>query len=153
MDSDRFPLFVLFTERIAKNIKRIADQRMEPYGLRSSHIMCILQLSKIEGGLSSTALADACGVDKAFISRITTELVDKKYIKKNDENAKGKYKTKFVLTESGEEIKNIIVGILEEYFKRVDANITSKKLEIFYEVLEKIDTGIAKLIKDDCIKE
>ena len=149
MESERFPLFVLFTERISKNIKRIEDEKMEPYGLRSSHVMCILQLSKVEGGLSSTALAEACGVDKAFISRITAELVEKGYITKNDENAVGKYKNKFILTEKGNDIKGIITGILEDCFKRVDSNITMKKLEIFYDVLEKIDIGIAKLIKDE----
>ena len=108
MESERFPLFVLFTERISKNIKRIEDEKMEPYGLRSSHVMCILQLSKVEGGLSSTALAEACGVDKAFISRITAELVEKGYITKNDENAVGKYKNKFILTEKGNDIKGML---------------------------------------------
>ena len=148
MDYDRFSPFVLFTERISKNMKRIADEKMEPYGLRSSHVMCILQLEKNEGGLSSTALAEACGVDKAFISRITAELMEKKYIVK-DENAKGKYKTKFVLTESGQEINRIIVGVLKECFEHVDSKLSVKKLEIFYEMLEKIDSGISDLIKDE----
>ena len=148
MDSERFSPFVLFIERISKNIKRIADEKMEPYGLRSSHVMCILQLAKNEGGLSSTALAEACGVDKAFISRITSELIEKEYIMKDEKNAKGKYKTKLILTDKGIEINHILVNILEECFRQVDASFTSKKLELFYEVLEKIDTGIAYLIKE-----
>lgn len=147
MDSERFSPFVLFIERISKNIKRIADIKMEPFGLRSSHVMCILQLAKNEGGLSSTALADACGVDKAFVSRITAELMDKKYIMKDEENAIGKYKTKLILTDSGKELHKIIVGILEECFLTVDARLTQKKLEIFYDVLEKVDIGIAALLK------
>ena len=148
MDSDRFSPFVLYIERISKNIKRIADEKMEPYGLRSSHVMCILQLAKNKEGLSSTALADACGVDKAFISRITSELIEKKYIMKDEKNAKGKYKTKLILTEAGVEIDKVIVGILEDCFEQVDANLTSKRLEVFYEVLEKIDIGIAGLLKE-----
>lgn len=145
MDYERFSSFVLFTERISKNIKRIADLKMEPHGLRSSHVMCILQLAKSNGGLSSTALADACGVDKAFISRITSELSEKDYITK-DKNAKGKYKTKFVLTEKGQEMNGVITGILAECFEHVDARLSLKKLEIFYETLEKIDFGIADLL-------
>ena len=147
MDSERFSPFVLFIERISKNIKRIADIKMEPYGLRSSHVMCILQLAKNEEGLSSTALADACGVDKAFISRITSELMEKKYIMKDEENATGKYKTKLILTETGKEINKVIVGILEECFQAVDAKLTSKKLEVFYDVLGKVDSGIDELLK------
>ncbi len=147
MDSERFSPFVLFIERISKNIKRIADIKMEPYGLRSSHVMCILQLAKNEGGLSSTALADACGVDKAFISRITSELMEKEYIKKDEENAIGKYKTKLILTENGKEINRVIVGILDECFREVDSKLTQKKLGVFYDVLEKVDNGIAELLK------
>ncbi len=148
MDYERFSSFVLYTERISKNIKRIADLKMEPYGLRSSHVMCILQLAKSEIGLSSTALAEACGVDKAFISRITSELTEKDYITK-DKNAKGKYKTKFVLTEKGQRINMEITDILIECFKHVDAKLSVKKLEIFYETLEKIDFGIADLLDDE----
>lgn len=148
MDSERFSPFVLFIERISKNIKRIEDMKMEPYGLRSSHVMCILQLAKTEGGLSSTALADACGVDKAFISRIASELMEKNYIVKDEKNAKGKYKTKLILTDKGWEIYHIIVDILEDCFKKVDANFSMKKLDVFYEVLEKIDFGIEELIKN-----
>ena len=148
MDSDRFSPFLLYIERISKNIKRIADEKMAPYGLRSSHVMCILQLAKNEGGLSSTALSDACGVDKAFISRITSELMEKKYIEKDEKNATGKYKTKLILTDEGVKINKIIVDILEDCFKHVDAGFTAKKLEVFYEVLSKIDTGIVGLVKE-----
>lgn len=147
MDSERFSPFVLFIERISKNIKRIADIKMEPYDLRSSHVMCILQLAKSEGGLSSTALADACGVDKAFVSRITSELMEKKYITRDEENASGKYKTKLILTQKGEEINGVIVDILNQCFREVDAKLTAKKLEVFYDVLEKIDLGVSDLLK------
>ena len=148
MDSERFSPFVLFIERISKNIKRVADAKMEPYGLRSSHIMCILQLAKSEGGLTSTALSDACGVDKAFISRIVAELMEKNYVEKDEKNAKGKYKTKLILTAQGREIYGVINEALEECFKEVDSKITMKKLEVFYSVLSEIDEGIGRLLKD-----
>ena len=147
MNSDRFSPFVLYLERISKNIKRVADNKMEPYGLRSSHVMCMLQLAKSEGGLSSTALSEACGVDKAFISRITGELMDKNYIEKDEKNATGKYKTKLILTQSGWEIYGVISEILEDCFKQIDSNLSMKKLDVFYEILGKIDTGIANLVK------
>lgn len=148
MDTERFTPFVLYIERISKNIKRIADEKMEPYGLRSAHIMCILQLGKSQGGLSSSTLADVCGVDKAFISRITNELLEKKYIKKQ-QGYLGKYKIKFVLTENGIEIHKIIKNVVMECLDRVDSHISMRKLEIFYEVLSDIDSGIASLVKKE----
>ena len=138
MDTERFTPFVLYIERISKNIKRIADEKMAPYGLRSAHVMCIMQIGKSENGLSSSELADACGVDKAFISRITTELLEKNYITKAD-GTEGKYKIKFTLTESGEKINKEIVSIVMECIDKVDSHISMKKLEIFYELLSGID--------------
>ena len=146
MASERFSPFVLLIERISKNIKRVADEKMEPYGLRSPHVMCLLQLAKNDGGLSSTALAEACGVDKAFISRIASELTEKNYITKDEKNATGKYKTKLILTESGWQIHEVIVGILDQCFEQVDANLSVKKLEVFYDMLGKIDAGIDNLV-------
>ncbi len=144
MESERFAPFVLHTERIAKNIKRLADAKMEPYGLRSAHIMCILQLAKSEKGLSSAELSEACGVDKAFVSRITSELTKKSYIIRS--GAAGKYKTKFVLTDEGLEIFKKIQDLLCEFIGKISKNTPTRKLEIFYEVLGSIDENLAQII-------
>ncbi|MBO5339004.1 MAG: MarR family transcriptional regulator [Clostridia bacterium] len=145
MDNTRFTPFVLLIERISKNIKRIADKEMEPYGLRSSHVMCMLQLSKTENGLSSSSLADACGVDKAFISRVTNELLEKGYITKEEIPTK-KYKTNFTLTQSGEEVIEKLNGIVANYVHCVNKNVPSTDIERFYEIMYEFDkeiTGIA----------
>ena len=144
MESERFVPFILQTERIAKNIKRLADAKMEPYGLRSAHVMCILQLAKSEKGLSSAELSEACGVDKAFISRITTELTEKGYIVRS--GAAGKYKTKFVLTDEGLKIYEILQDLLCEFIGKISKNTPLRKLEIFYEVLGSIDNSLAQII-------
>ncbi|MBQ7353209.1 MAG: MarR family transcriptional regulator [Clostridia bacterium] len=148
MDKERFTPFVLYIERISKNIKRIADEKMAPYSLRSAHVMCIMQLGKNTEGLSSSELSEACGVDKAFISRITSELIEKGYIAKED-GSEGKYKIKFYLTEKGEEINQIIVQIVMECLEKVDSHISLKKLEIFYELLAGIDKGVEALVKKE----
>jgi len=104
--------------------------------------MCILQLAKSENGLSSAELSNVCGVDKAFISRITAELMGKNYISRNIGPKQGKYKTKFLLTEEGEKINNILNEIITEFINQISKNTPVKKLEIFYEVLSTIDMGL-----------
>ena len=148
MDKERFTPFVLYIERISKNIKRVADDKMAPYGLRSAHVMCILQIGKTENGLSSSELAEACGVDKAFISRVTAELIEKGHIAKAD-GTEGKYKIKFQLTDSGKEIYKEIVNIVMGCIDTVDTHISVQKLEIFYELLSGIDRGIEALVKKE----
>lgn len=146
MKGEGFISFILYTERIAKNIKRIADSVMKPYGLRSSHIMCLLRISENEGGISSSELALACGVDKAFISRITFELTDKEYITKSSAHV---YKTKFVLTEKGKEINNIINEATSLAIAEITRDISAEKMRTFYSVLSKLDSGISDILKKE----
>ena len=148
MGNERFTPFVLLIERISKNIKRIADKEMEPYGLRSAHVMCMLQLSKTENGLSSSALAEACGVDKAFISRITNELLEKGYIYKEEFPTK-KYKTSFYLTETGNEINKKMMEIVNNYVHSVNKNVSKRDIERFYEVLNEFDLEISKIANEE----
>ena len=147
MDNERFTPFVLLIERISKNIKRIADKEMEQYGLRSSHVMCMLQLAKTENGLSSSALAEACGVDKGFISRVTNELLEKGYIVKEDDPKKV-YKTHFILTKSGMEINRKMTEIVSNYVSLVNHNVSKKELEAFYLVLNEFDLEISKIVTE-----
>lgn len=153
MESERFVPFVLYTERISKNIKRLADAKMEPYGIRSAHIMCILQLAKSEEGLSSAELSRVCGVDKAFISRITSELMEKNYISRDIGPKQGKYKTKFLLTDSGIEICKIINNLISEFIRKINKNTPVKKLETFYDVLNSIDTELDKITNKEIDKK
>lgn len=147
MDNERFTPFVLLIEKISKNIKRIADREMEQYGLRSSHVMCMLQLAKTENGLSSSMLADACGVDKAFISRITNELLEKGYVTKEENTAKI-YKTNFILTEKGKEINKKMTEIVNNYVNLVNQNVSKSDIETFYNVLNEFDLEISSLVNE-----
>ena len=146
MDQERFTPFVLLIERISKNIKRIADKEMEIYGLRSSHVMCMLQLAKTKNGLSSSALAEACGVDKAFISRVTSELLEKGFIVKATDGAKI-YKTNFIPTESGYEIIEKMTSIVNGYVSLVNQNVKQKDIENFYYVLGEFDKEISDIVE------
>ena len=147
MESDRFVPFVLYTERISKNIKRLADSKMEPYGLRCAHIMCILQLAKSEIGLSSAELSRVCGVDKAFISRITTELTEGGYIHKDPKSQGIVYKRKFILTEKGEETYKALLSALSRINENASKLVSYEKLVIFDEVLKAFDSNVMEYLK------
>lgn len=147
--SDRFLTFVLTIDRISKNIKRIKDNAMEKYDLRSAHVMCIFNLVKSQEGLNSTELAEACGVDKAFISRVTGELEKRGYIERAKNTRGSIYKSKFVLTEQGLEIKNYINQKITEIMENVSGEIPDHKLKAFYEVLGILDENISFQLKEE----
>ena len=149
MRTERFLPFILSIDRISKNIKRIKDIFMEQYQLRSAHVICLFNLVKYPEGLSLTEIADVCGVDKAFVSRVTDELSKKEYISR-DKNSRGSiYKSKFVLTEQGKEISNFISKKIEKVMEDVGGEIPEHKLKIFYEVLGILDENISFELKEE----
>ena len=146
---ERFLPFILSIDRISKNIKRIKDNVMEKYSLRSAHVMCIFNLVKSPDGLNSTELAEICGVDKAFISRVTAELENRGYIERKQNSQGSIYKSKFSLTEAGLEVNKYISKKIAEIMGEVSGEIPDHKLKVFYEVLSIIDENISFQLKEE----
>lgn len=139
--------FMLALDRITKNTKRVIDTVLKEQGLRSTHASCFFRICEAENGLSSTELAEACGVDKAFISRITAELTEGGYICK-DPNSKGIiYKRKYILTEKGHAAYDALTGALTAMTEEASREISAEKLQIFDQVLNVLDKNIIDYLK------
>jgi DNA-binding MarR family transcriptional regulator len=138
---------ILAFDRITKNIKRIIDTVLKEHGLRSTHASCFFRICEANDGLTSTELAEACGVDKAFISRITAELMENGYICKDPNSVGMIYKRKFVLTEKGHEIYDALLKELSQITEKTRYEITDTKLQAFTEVLSTLDKNIIDYLK------
>ncbi len=138
---------ILAFDRINKNTKRVIDAVFKDHGLRSTHASCFFRICEAIDGLTSTELAEACGVDKAFISRITTELTESGYICKDPDSVGMVYKRKFVLTEKGEATYDALLKALSQITEKTRAEITDAKLQIFNEVLVALDKNITDYLK------
>jgi DNA-binding MarR family transcriptional regulator len=146
--ASRFSRFSMYIERISKNIKRIKDSVMEEFGLRSAHVMCLFYLRASENGLTVTELAKACGVNKAFVSRVTSELLEKNYISR-EKKSEHAYNVKYILAEKGQKITDRINEKLNDVFKNIDKDITPEKLAVFNEVLAILDRNIEEFSMEE----
>ena len=100
--NDRFEMFTVLISKISKNIRRIKNQEMAEYGLRSAHVSCLYYLY-IHEGLTATELCELCEEDKATISRALDYLEDNGFILCKAKHAK-RYNSTLHLTETGKEI-------------------------------------------------
>ena len=138
---------ILAIDRITKNAKRVIDSVLQEHGLRSTHATCFFRICETKDGLSSTELAEACGVDKAFISRITAELIDGGYIHKDPSSDGIIYKRKYILTEKGKATYQALINRLGEVSKKAESRFSAEKLAAFDEVLNALDTNIINYLK------
>ena len=103
---ERFQTFTVLISKISRNIKKIKNQEMAEYGLRSVHVTCLYYLYAQES-LTATELCELCEEDKATISRGLDFLEENGYIVCETKQAK-RYKSALVLTEKGMEIADKI---------------------------------------------
>lgn len=142
MTLDRFELFDVSVSLICKSIQKIKSEKMLPYGLKSSHVLFLVQLGKSGDGLTAAELSEVGHVDKAQISRVVSELINKGYIIKRSPRSGQKYRSKLTLTEAGQritrEINEMIAGVLD----CVSGSIPKADLEVFYRTLFTISDNL-----------
>ena len=76
---DRYGKFMMLINNINRCIKRIENDQMHKYNLRSYHISCLYNLYKHKG-ITATDLVEMTQQDKASISRSIDFLQDNEYI-------------------------------------------------------------------------
>ena len=138
--TERFETFTVLINRISRNIRKIKNQEMAEYGLRSAHVSCLYYLYS-SNGLTSTELCERCEEDKATISRAIEYLEKNDYITCQSKSAK-RYKSPIVLTEKGEivakKISDKISGVLDE----ISADLTEEERDAFYKSLSVISESL-----------
>ena len=144
MQEDRYTMFSITIEQVAKNLQKLKNERMEKFGLRSVHVTCLVRLGRAKDGLTGAELTECCEVDKSLISRVLSELEEKEYI--CYEKCAKKYRRKIYLTESGQHIFEEIQGMLSEAVTAVRGDLSDEDVETFYRVLHSFDCNICTLL-------
>ena len=113
---ERFETFTVLINRISRNIRKIKNQEMTEYQLRSVHISCLYYLYAANG-LTAAELCERCEEDKATISRALEYLESRGFLTCDSKHAK-RYRSPLLLTglgrEAGEKIARKIDMVLDE---------------------------------------
>ena len=136
----RFETFTVLINRISRNIRKIKNQEMAEYGLRSAHISCLYYLYITEG-LTATDLCERCEEDKATISRALDYLETNGYLICESKSAK-RYKSPLILTEKGEEVTQKIADKIDAVLEGVGTGITDEERLSFYKSLAIISESL-----------
>ena len=130
---NRFETFTVYINRISRNIRKIKNQEMEEYHLRSAHISCLYYLFTSKG-LTATELCERCEEDKATISRALDYLETNGYITCEIQNTK-RYKSPLYLTEKGQEVGEKIAEKVNGVLDAISDGLTEEERVAFYRSL------------------
>lgn len=142
---DRFVAFATAIEKAHKTVQKIKTERMRMFGLRSSDAMCLVILSRHPEGLTLTALAKECRVDKAAVSRALRTLLEAeavRYLTVSD--SKTTYRAPIVLTEKGKSIAVQMNALAGDAIEHSSGEISSEQLTAFYDALNTIAENLER---------
>ena len=140
--TERFEIFTVLINKISRNIKKIKNQEMAEYGLRSTHVSCLYYLYASDS-LTATELCERCEEDKATISRALEFLENSGFIA-CEANTSRRYKTPFVLTEKGKEAGKKIYDAVDRVLNEVGEGLTDEQRKVFYSYLTIISDNLEK---------
>lgn len=140
---ERFETFTVLISKISRNIRKIKNNEMSNYSLRSTHISCLYYLYKTEE-LTATELCERCEEDKATVSRTLDFLEKNGYLFCETKSAK-RYKSPFVLTEKGLKTAKEIAEKIDRALETVSVGLSENERKEFYRCLRIISNNLEKL--------
>lgn len=141
----RFETFTVLINRISRNIRKIKNQEMAEYNLRSAHVSCLYYIYSL-GGATATDLCERCEEDKATISRALEYLESNGFITRDTECAK-RYKSPVILTDKGTEAGKKIADKINGVLDKISDGLTEEERVAFYRSLSVISQSLENVSK------
>ena len=142
---ERFETFTVLINRISRNIRKIKNQEMAEYNLRSAHVSCLYYLYSSKG-LTATDLCERCEEDKATISRALEYLASNGFVARETEITK-RYKSPVLLTDKGLEAAKNITNKINSVLDAVSGGLTEEERVAFYRSLSVISESMEAVSK------
>ena len=140
---ERFETFTVLINRISRNIRKIKNQEMAEYNLRSAHISCLYYIYR-SSDITATDLCEKCEEDKATISRSLDYLEKSGFITCESKSTK-RYKCPLVLTEKGLEVGKKIADKIDGVLNEISSSLSDDERIEFYRSLFIISESIEKI--------
>lgn len=130
---DRFQLFSSSIASIYKSILKIEAMEMERYGLKGSHVQCLLAMERAGEAVTAAQLSDLCEKDKAAVSRALAELEQKALITRQSG-----YRAAVSLTESGRRVACALEATARTAVEVAGGDLTEEDRARLYSALAQI---------------
>ena len=143
---ERFETFTVLINRISRNIRKIKNQEMSEYNLRSAHVSCLYYLYTNKGA-TATDLCERCEEDKATISRALDYLETNGYLTCEAKSVK-RYKSPLLLTDKGLKIGQKIADKIDGVLDAISGSLTEEERLAFYRSLSVISESLENVSRN-----
>ena len=144
---DRFEQFVSYISAVHRDIQKIERDEMEKRGLKGSHAQYLVVMYRNPDGITAAELCEACGKDKAAVSRALNEMERHGLIARG-ENNEIQYRVQLTLTPQGKDAAEYVCRKVERAVELATVGIDEESRATMYRVLRNIADGVGKLSRE-----
>ena len=143
---ERFERFTVLINRISRDIRKIKNQEMAAYHLRSAHVSCLYYMYSLDS-VTAAELCEHCEEDKATISRALDYLESNGFLCRASDHAK-RYRSPLRLTEKGQEVGKRIAEKINAVLDTVSHTLTEDERAAFYRNLSAISRSLGAIAQN-----
>ena len=143
---ERFARCTVLINRISRDIRKIKNQEMAAYHLRSAHVSCLYYMYSLDS-VTAAELCEHCEEDKATISRALDYLESNGFLCRASDHAK-RYRSPLRLTEKGQEVGKRIAEKINAVLDTVSHTLTEDERAAFYRSLSAISRSLGAIAQN-----
>ena len=144
---ERFEHFTAAISTINRCIQKLERDEMEKYGYKGAFAQYLVVLAAHPEGLNSAQLCERSDRDKAAVSRIVSEMMEKGLIVKEDGKDKN-YRAKLFLSEEGKKAADFVFSRAISAVSSVGGSLSAENRAVLYSSLGLIAENLEKLCQD-----
>ena len=148
----RYQQFSYIISVINRQIQKIERDEMVKYGYKGAFAQYLVAMRRYVDGVTSAQLSEICDKDKAAVSRVVTEMIEKGLIVRNCANDTV-YRAKLKLTQEGCRIADILAVRAATAVEAVGNELTEEERKMFYSTLDFISDRLHHISKEGIPQE
>ncbi len=140
----RYEHFIYAINEIGKHWRKLAGEEMERHGLKASHSIYFIALSRHPEGLTASQLCEYTGRDKADVSRMLATMEEKGLVEKESVPQK-RYNGVYRLTKQSIAIAAAVEQKVCRVVAQAGKDLSETDRNTFYTALDSIVTNLRAL--------
>lgn len=142
--TDRFERFSFALSEISRYWHKLTTDEMEKHGLKGTHSVYLMAMSRYPEGITAPKLCELCGKDKSDVSRMMS-IMEKKGLVTKEGIHQNCYRGVFKLTETGREAADFVKKRANLAVSIAGKDLTDESRTVFYEAMESIAANLKEL--------
>lgn len=141
---DRFEQFTGLISAASRCVQKIERDEMEKLGFRGACAQYLPAIARFPEGVTAAQLCEICDKDKAAVSRVVAELLDKGLVLRQCVN-NNPYRARLTLTEQGYKVAAFISRRAELAVEMAGTGLEEQDRQVFYAAFSRITANLQKI--------